>query len=393
MRRAVHFGAGSIGRGFIGERLHASGYEVVFADVNEDLINMINEEQGYELQLINHDLQSLYIDHVRALSTLGDKEKLLWELAHCDVITTSVWPNNLPKIAPLLCEGLLLRHQLKKEKVQVLACENAIFASDLLKEEVLKSAKDHASQIQQTAVFVNTAIARMVIDGEENGHKFVKIADDYELVIAENELLAREEHPIAGGLYTSHLQKYIERKLFIVNSAHCIGGYLGWLYNKTYVRECFEDSVICDKVHRAMQEAADLIALKHGFTKEELEIFIDYTIRRYVTPGVYDDITRVCRSPIRKIAANDRLVLPIVECARNGLANDALCEGLAAAYLYRNKGEAQAVELQEYIEAHGIREAIAHYSVLDENPALIDKVATAYQRIKEEIENETAVGL
>ena len=55
MRRAVHFGAGSIGRGFIGERLHASGYEVVFADVNEDLINMINEEQGYELQLINRE--------------------------------------------------------------------------------------------------------------------------------------------------------------------------------------------------------------------------------------------------------------------------------------------------------------------------------------------------
>ncbi|MCB6603950.1 mannitol dehydrogenase, partial [Erysipelatoclostridium ramosum] len=69
---------------------------------------------------------------------------------------------------------------------------------------------------QQSAVFVNTAIARMVIDGEENGHKFVKIADDYELVIAENELLDRKEHPIEGGLYTSHLQKYIERKLFIV---------------------------------------------------------------------------------------------------------------------------------------------------------------------------------
>lgn len=393
MRKAVHFGAGSIGRGFIGERLHASGYEVVFADVNEELIDMINEDQGYDLQLINHDLQPLHIDHVCALSTINDKEQLLWELAHCDVITTSVWPNNLPKIAPMICEGLLLRQRLKKDSVQVLACENAIFASTMLKEEVLKLAKDDVEQIQQSAVFVNTAIARMVIDGEENGHKFVKIADDYELVIAENELLDRTEHPIEGGLYTSHLQKYIERKLFIVNSAHCIGGYFGWLYHKRYVRECFEDKAICNRVEKAMQEAADLIALKHGFAKEELEAFIDYTIRRYITPGVYDDITRVCRSPIRKIAANDRLVLPIVECARNGLANTALCEGLAAAYLYRNQGEAQAVEIQEYIATHGIREAVAHYSVLDENPALIDKVVAAYYHIKEEIKNETTVGL
>ena len=66
-------------------------------------MNRIDEEQEYELQLINHDLQSLYIDHVRALSTPGDKEKLLWELAHCDLITTSVWPNNLPKIALSFC--------------------------------------------------------------------------------------------------------------------------------------------------------------------------------------------------------------------------------------------------------------------------------------------------
>lgn len=36
MRRAVHFDAGRIGRGFIKERLHASGYEIVFADVNEE---------------------------------------------------------------------------------------------------------------------------------------------------------------------------------------------------------------------------------------------------------------------------------------------------------------------------------------------------------------------
>lgn len=66
-------------------------------------MNRIDEEQEYELQLVDHDLQSLYIDHVRVLSTPGDKEKLLWELAHYDFITTSVWINNLPKIALSLC--------------------------------------------------------------------------------------------------------------------------------------------------------------------------------------------------------------------------------------------------------------------------------------------------
>lgn len=49
MKRAVHFGTDSIRRGFVGERLYASRYEVVFADVSGDLINTISEEQGYEL--------------------------------------------------------------------------------------------------------------------------------------------------------------------------------------------------------------------------------------------------------------------------------------------------------------------------------------------------------
>ena len=44
---AVHFGAGNIGRGFIGNLLNESGYEVCFVDVNSDMIDRINSDKSY----------------------------------------------------------------------------------------------------------------------------------------------------------------------------------------------------------------------------------------------------------------------------------------------------------------------------------------------------------
>lgn len=46
MKKAVQFGAGNIGRGFIGALLSQSGYHVVFADVVDKIIDKINEKSS-----------------------------------------------------------------------------------------------------------------------------------------------------------------------------------------------------------------------------------------------------------------------------------------------------------------------------------------------------------
>lgn len=48
---AVHFGAGNIGRGFIGKLLYQSGYETCFVDVNAEVVSLLNEKGQYQVML------------------------------------------------------------------------------------------------------------------------------------------------------------------------------------------------------------------------------------------------------------------------------------------------------------------------------------------------------
>ena len=48
-KKAVHFGSGNIGRGFVACFLHESGYEVIFADVVDQLVNSLNSTPSYKV--------------------------------------------------------------------------------------------------------------------------------------------------------------------------------------------------------------------------------------------------------------------------------------------------------------------------------------------------------
>src|SRR5919204_5744491 len=103
---AVHFGAGNIGRGFVGLILHRAGYEVVFADVVDELIDGLNGTPSYLVKEVGLESAEERVDNYRAINSRRDEPAVVAEIARADIVTTAVGPTILKFVAPVIVAGL-----------------------------------------------------------------------------------------------------------------------------------------------------------------------------------------------------------------------------------------------------------------------------------------------
>ena len=344
MKKAVHFGAGKIGRGFIAELLHDSGFEIVFGDVVDALVDIVNKEHQYPLFLIDHDYEEKIIDHVVAYSNIKEPEKIIDAICDAEVITTSVMATNLPKIAPLLTQGLKKRLEQGKGKVTVMACENAIMGTDILKKAMIETGILTAEQIDEIGVYPNTAVDRMVFGGVHNGKEGIEIGDAFELAIERGKLIDPDSEPIKGAEY--------------------------------------RDPELLPDIRSAMLESASALEKKYGFAHEDLVNYMEtMMIKRFTTPGVVDPIARVSREPIRKISPNDRIMGPANQCEEYGLDNFHLLKGVACALKFKAEDDPQADELQKFIADNGVEAAIVKYTGVAEGSRMYNVILEEYKKL------------
>ena len=305
METAVHFGAGKIGRGFIAELLHDTGYRVVFVDVVDALVDLINKDHEYYLFQIENNYKEKKIDNIEALSSIKEPEKVIAEINQAKVVTTSVMATNLPKIAPVLAKGLKSRVGQGKEKVVVMACENAMHGTDILVKAMIDSGEITQAELDEVGVYPNTAVDRMVFDGEHNGHKGIDIGVNYELAIEKDKLVNPDDEPIKGAEYTSDLDRHLQRKIYMINCGHAISAYIGYANGKDIVQDVLNDPELVKEVRAAVMESAAALEKEYGFSHESL---VDYCenmfIKRFGNPKTHDEGARVGREPIRKISYN-----------------------------------------------------------------------------------------
>ena len=349
--KAVHFGAGNIGRGFVGLLLHEAGYEVVFADVNAELIDALAAADSYDVHLVGEQSETKTVTGFRAINSATDEEALVAEIATADVVTTAVGPRILRFVAPVIARGLAARTE-DAPRLAVMACENAIGASDLLAAELMDGLPDDDTrdELATRAVFANTAVDRIVPAQAPDAGIDVTVETFYEWVVDRTPFGGHEPR-IPGAHFVDSLGPYIERKLFTVNTGHATVAYTGFLQGATTISEAIALPAVRAAAEAALRETSAALSAKHGLPEEELAAYREKILGRFSNVHLVDEVTRVGREPIRKLGRNDRFIGPASDYAEYvGGVPHALIAAVGAALRFDVPEDSQSVELQKLLD-------------------------------------------
>ena len=381
MKKAIQFGAGNIGRGFIGSLLSKAGYHVVFADVNTEIIDKINKDKEYTIHVMDTVCSEEKVNDISGVISINNE--IYKEIVEAEIITTAVGPVVLPRIAPTIAKGIALRKENgEKNYLNIIACENAIKASSQLEEEVKKYlTKDEVDYLEEFVGFPNCSVDRIVPPVKSENILDVVVENYYEWNV-EEKAFKGEIPKIEGMNLVDNLMAYIERKLFTLNTGHAITAYFGYLKGYETIEESIKDEVIYDFVKKAMIESGKGLIAKYNFDEEAHYKYINKIIDRFKNPYLKDDVARVGREPLRKLNENDRLIKPLITARGFNINTDNLLLGVGAALHYDNKEDAQSVQLQSLINEKGIKESLAEISKISGDTDVLDKVEKYYDEVK-----------
>jgi len=330
-------GAGNIGRGFIGAAFAAAGYETVFIDVDENLVNEINMRGEYTVRTLLPDGGNIdtLVSGIRAVN--GHDKYASTEIAGADICATAVGVRAMPHIAPMLAMGLTARVRMNAKPLNIIVCENMIDAGEKLRAQVLgllSAGISHA--VDDIAAFPEAVIGRMTpIQTAEMkaGDPLRVCVEKYAFLPVDKDAFKGEIPKIDGMVPLDDFEYYVKRKLFIHNLGHAAVAYLGLLKGYTYIAEAAEDAEILFLAEGAMRESAAALNNENSGDAANLYRSISSLLYRFSNRALGDTCERVAADPLRKLGGEDRLIGALKNCDQYGLPYVYIAAAAAAAAL------------------------------------------------------------
>jgi mannitol-1-phosphate 5-dehydrogenase len=383
--KLVLFGAGKIGRSFIGQLFSRGGYEVVFIDVYKPVIDEINRRKNYNVIIKSDKDEVINIKNIRGVFA-GDEEKVAEEVATAGILAVSVGLNGLKSIFPLVAKGLEMR--LKTDNpipLDIIIAENMRNADIYFHSELTKLLPD-GYPLDTMAGLIETSIGKMVpiMQKKDIQEDMLQIfAEPYNTLILNKKAFRNPIPEIQGLAPKDNMKAWVDRKLFIHNLGHAAAAYTGYLFNPgfVYIYEALEEKEVFEKVLGAMLQAADVLRKKYPgeFSEKDLNDHINDLLARFRNKALGDTIFRVGCDLMRKLGPEDRLAGAIRSAVEYDLPYDRILYALVCGCHFRARDESGSLlnEDSEFIRLYGtdIRSVLINVCGFDEsvNSKIIQK--------------------
>ncbi len=341
MKKAVMYGAGNIGRGFVGALFSQSGYAVTFIDVADETVNRLNLQKSYPIRIVTdqgfHDQKIFNVDAIHG----RDSNAVAEAVAQADILATAVGANVLPAIVSNLAAGLRVRFQSTEQTLNIIVCENLMGADKLLKELIAAElTSEERAVFNQRVGLVKASIGRMVpvqTPQMQAGEPLRVCVEPYDYLPVDRLAFKGEIPQIRNMIAVEPFDFYSERKLYIHNMGHAICAYLGDYQNLLRIDQSINDPDILIIVQNAMLESATALARKYDKSLSEILNHIQDLLSRFANTALQDTCQRVGGDPARKISAHDRLMGAAARCLELDILPVHICVGITAAVLRYQK--------------------------------------------------------
>ncbi len=335
------FGAGKIGRSFIGQLFGLSGYEVVFSDVDIEIVRELNLRKSYQVVIKGETEEILLVPNVRAISGL-DKAQVVQEVSKASILAVSVGKNALEKVIPIIAEGLQLRYQINPGRpLDIIIAENMRSASEFIYTK-LSSYLPEGYPIDKLVGLVETSIGKMVpimqqADIEKD--PLVVFAEPYNNLIVDKKGFKGEIPNVKGLSPKENIKAWVDRKAFIHNLGHATAAYIGAFKHPeaTYIFEVLNDPEVFKFTQDVMLLSAGILQAIYpeDFTREDLESHINDLLFRFQNKALKDTIFRVGQDRPRKLGPDDRFVGIIRVAEALKMKSSKILEAMAYAFYFK----------------------------------------------------------
>ncbi|MFW6286439.1 MAG: hypothetical protein ACOC29_00720 [Candidatus Sumerlaeota bacterium] len=365
------FGAGCIGRGFLGELATREERPLIFINADPEKTQRLRRAGQYKVRRVGRKETTTLVTGYEVLN-IADEKGISGALGRCGMIATAVGGDNLVGVAAVL--GPLLKEP--NRRLAVLLCENMRGADRYLRDALIAAGADPEAFFCEVI-----SVEPMFIPAHDS---LDIMGEAIETGLIERRSVERLDNPLAGLQIVQSLEPYYARKLFTNNAGHALLAYEGYLTGKTLLCDAMDKPEIRRRLEDMLKVSVEMLHREYALGREELREHTANLMRwRFPNRDLADTIRRVARDPLRKLGPDERLVGLLRRLIKHELPIGPVCDTIAAALHYQDPANAEARRMHRQIDSEGPGTILEEYcGILPEEKAF-PRILDARARIRE----------